>query len=68
MTKIMEAVMASCHEPDVPAPDAVPNAVPQTLPLLGNGSEGSTWTPWPNRSSSIRTGMSIRQNEQPPTL
>jgi hypothetical protein len=28
--------MGSCHEPDVQAPDAVPNAVPQALPLLRN--------------------------------
>jgi len=60
--------MGACHEPDVPAPDAVPNAVPQVLPLLRNGPEGSTWTSWPKRSSSIRQGMSIRQNEQPPML
>ena len=45
--------MGSCHEPDVQAPDAVPNAVPQALPLLRNGPEGSAWAPWHERSSSI---------------
>jgi hypothetical protein len=45
MTKIAEAVMGVCHEPDRPAPDAVPNAVPQVLPLLRHGPEGSTWAP-----------------------
>jgi len=58
--------MGACHEPDVPAPDAVPNAGPRALPLLRNGPEGSTWAPWPKRSSSIRKGMSIRPKEQPP--
>jgi hypothetical protein len=53
--------MESCHEPDLQAPDAVPNAVPQALPLLRNGPEGSTRAPWPKRSSSIWKGMSIRQ-------
>jgi hypothetical protein len=37
--------MRSCREPDVPAPDAVPNAGPQALPLLRHGPEGATWTP-----------------------
>jgi hypothetical protein len=37
--------MGARHEPDVQAPDAVPNAVPQALPLLRNGPEGSTRTP-----------------------
>jgi hypothetical protein len=60
--------MGSRHEPDMPTPDAVPNAVPHTLPLLGNGSEESTWAPEPKRSSSIRKGMSIGQKEQPPML
>jgi hypothetical protein len=32
LTKIVEAAMGARHEPDVPAPDAVPNAVPQALP------------------------------------
>jgi hypothetical protein len=68
MTKIAEAVMGARHEPEVPAPDAVPNTVSHGLPLLRNGPEGSTWAPGPNRSSSIRTGMSIRQKQQPPTL
>jgi hypothetical protein len=27
--------MGACHEPDVQAPDAVPNAVPHALPLHG---------------------------------
>jgi hypothetical protein len=45
MTKIAEAAMGVCHEPDLPAPDAVPNAVPQVLPLLRHGPEGSTWVP-----------------------
>jgi hypothetical protein len=45
MTKTAEAVMGARHEPDVQAPDAVPNAVPQALPLLRNGPEGSTRTP-----------------------
>jgi len=56
--------MGARHEPDVPAPDAVPNAVP----LLRHRPEGATWSPWPKRSSSIRIGMSIRQEEQPPML
>jgi len=50
MTKIVEAAMGLCHEPDVPAPDAVPNAVPHALPLLRNRPEGSTWPPWPQVS------------------
>ena len=29
------------HEPDVPAPDAVPNAVPHALPLLRNAGDAS---------------------------
>src|SRR4051812_49935088 len=28
VTKITTVAMGACHEPDVPAPDAVPNAVP----------------------------------------
>ena len=68
MTEIAEAAMGACHEPDVQAPDAVPNAVPQALPLLRNRPEASAWGPWPERSSSIGKGMSIRQKEQPPML
>lgn len=68
VTEIVEVVMGARHEPDVPAPDTVPNTVSQALPLLRNGSEGSTWAPGPNRLSSIRKGMSIRQKQQPPTL
>ena len=68
VTKIARAAMGSHHEPDVQAPDAVPNPVPHALPLLRNRPEGSTWAPWPERSSSIRKGMSIRQKEQPPML
>jgi hypothetical protein len=60
--------MGACHGPDVQAPDAVPNAAPHALPLLRNGAEGSTWGPWPERSPSVRKGMSIRQKEQPPML
>jgi hypothetical protein len=43
VTKIVEAAMGARHEPDGPAPDAVPNAVPQALPLLCNRPERSTW-------------------------
>jgi hypothetical protein len=32
MTKIATAAMGLRHEPDVPAPDAVPNAMPHALP------------------------------------
>jgi hypothetical protein len=45
MTKIVEAAMGACHEPDVQAPDAVPNAVPHALPLRRNRPEGSAWGP-----------------------
>src|SRR5690348_8386382 len=48
MTKIVEAAMGACHEPDVPAPDAVPNAGPQVLPSLRHGPEGSTRAPGRN--------------------
>jgi hypothetical protein len=58
--------MGSYHELDVQALDAVPNAVPQPLPLLRNRPEGPAWGAWPEKSSSIQKGMSIRQKEQPP--
>src|SRR5437660_1566095 len=56
MTKIVEAAMGACHEPDVPAPDAVPNAVPHALPLLRNGPEGATWPPGPKGRHPSRQG------------
>jgi hypothetical protein len=32
VTKITTVAMGARHDPDVPAPDAVPNAVPHALP------------------------------------
>jgi hypothetical protein len=64
VTKIATATMGARHEPDVQAPDAVPNAAPHALPLLRNGPEGSTWGLWPERSTSIWKGMSIRQTDK----
>ena len=42
------------------APDAVPNAVPEALPLRRNGLEGSAWAPWSDWSSGIRLGPLVR--------
>jgi len=55
VTEIAEAAIGACHEPDVQAPDVVPNVVVQSMPLLRNGPEGLAWALWPEGSSSIPT-------------
>jgi hypothetical protein len=41
MTKIAEAAMGARHEPDMPAPDTAPNAVPYAMPLLRNAGRAA---------------------------